>query len=281
MSASPSHLKRSACLGSVLLSTLVTIACAPAPTPTPAAANTADENYQKNCASCHGADRSGLMGPALLPENLSRLRKPAALDVVQNGRVATQMPAFVDTLDTEELNQLVEYIYSTPETMPTWSDDSIRASRKTLAEEIPSTKPVFKADLANVFVVVESGDHHITILDGDTFKPITRFKTHFALHGGPKFTKDGHFVYFASRDGWVSKYDLFNLRFVSEVRVGINTRNIAVSDSGEYVVAANYWPRSLVVLDGKDLSLIKTIDATSLDGKSSRVSAVYHARRGA
>jgi mono/diheme cytochrome c family protein len=39
------------------------------------AADVAPELYRKHCAECHGADRFGLMGPALLPENLSRLRK--------------------------------------------------------------------------------------------------------------------------------------------------------------------------------------------------------------
>ena len=36
----------------------------------------AQDPYQANCASCHGADRLGGIGPALLPENLSRLKKP-------------------------------------------------------------------------------------------------------------------------------------------------------------------------------------------------------------
>jgi DNA-binding beta-propeller fold protein YncE len=241
-------------------------------------AQTASESYQQHCAACHGPTRAGLMGPALLPENLSRLRREAALDVVANGRVATQMPSFRDVLSADQLEQMVDYIYSAPQSMPEWSDAMIRASRKDHSAGPVSDSPIFDADLANIFVVVESGDHHVTILDGDKFEPITRFKTHFALHGGPKFTKDGRFIYFASRDGWVSKYDLYNLRFVSEVRVGINTRNIAVTDGGEYVIAANYWPHSLVVLDGQDLSLIKTIDVTSLKGESSRVSAVYHAR---
>ena len=34
--------------------------------------------YKDNCAECHNADRLGGMGPALLPENLKRLRKKAA-----------------------------------------------------------------------------------------------------------------------------------------------------------------------------------------------------------
>ena len=69
-------------------------------------------------------------------------------------------------------------------------------------------KPVFYADPLNLFVVVESGDHHVTILDGDRFEPIHRFPSRFALHGGPKFSPDGRYVFFGSRDGWITKYDL-------------------------------------------------------------------------
>ena len=43
-----------------------------------ARAQQAAELYQTHCASCHGADRLGAMGPALLPENLERLKRPAA-----------------------------------------------------------------------------------------------------------------------------------------------------------------------------------------------------------
>ena len=34
--------------------------------------------YQTHCASCHGVDRLGGTGPALLPGNLERLRRPDA-----------------------------------------------------------------------------------------------------------------------------------------------------------------------------------------------------------
>jgi len=138
-------------------------------------------------------------------------------------------------------------------------------------------KPVFSADPLNLFVVVELGEHHVTILDGDKFEPIYRFKTRFALHGGPKFSPDGRFVYFASRDGWISKFDIYNLKVVSEVRAGINTRNLAVSGDGKTVLVGNYLPHTLVLLNAEDLSLIKVIPTVGQDGKSSRVSAVYQA----
>ena len=41
--------------------------------------------YSSHCAACHGADRLGGMGPALLPESLERLRPDDLLDVMRNG----------------------------------------------------------------------------------------------------------------------------------------------------------------------------------------------------
>jgi len=125
--------------------------------------------------------------------------------------------------------------------------------------------------------VVETGDHHVTVLDGDKLEPIHRFPSRYALHGGPKFTPDGRYVFFASGDGWVSKFDLWNLKVVAEIRAGINTRNVAVSGDGKYVAVANYLPHTLVLLDA-ELNLIRIHDVKDKDGKdSSRVSAVYDA----
>ena len=62
--------------------------------------------------------------------------------------------------------------------------------------------------------MVELGDHSATSLNADTFKPITPFKTRFSLHGGPKYSPDGRFVYFAWRDGWISKYDIYNMKLL-------------------------------------------------------------------
>jgi hypothetical protein len=39
-------------------------------------------------------------------------------------------------------------------------------------------------------------------------------------------------VFFGSRDGWITKYDLWNLTVVAEVRAGLNMRNVAVSGDG-------------------------------------------------
>jgi DNA-binding beta-propeller fold protein YncE/cytochrome c553 len=237
------------------------------------------EAYKTHCAECHNIKRLGGMGPALLPGNLKRLRTKAALEVIANGRTATQMPAFADKLSAREIESLVEYIYTPPETMPVWGLAEIRTSQIIHASEsdLPD-KPVFQVDdLLNLFLVVELGDHHVTLLDGDRFEPIHRFESRFALHGGPKYSSSGRFVYFASRDGWISKYDIYNLTMVAEIRAGINTRNLAVSADGRYVMVANYLPHSLVLLDATDLTPIKLFEVADSTGRTSRVSAVYTA----
>ena len=243
----------------------------------PAGAQTVEQTYKTHCASCHGAKRLGGQGPALLPQNLKRLRKKKAIKVIANGRTATQMPGFASKLSKDQIVKLVSFIYRPPAVKPVWGAKEINASRH-LAKMETLTKPVFKADPLNLFVVVESGDHHVSILDGDSFERLARFKSHFALHGGPKFTPDGRYVFFASRDGWVTKYDLYALKVVGDVRAGINTRNLAISYDGKYLAVANYLPNTLVILDANDLKIIKIIKAEDRWGQSSRVSAVYQAR---
>ena len=256
----------------ILVATLVAASCA-------AWADDAAVLYLDNCASCHGAQRLGGIGPALLPQNLSRIRKDDAHDVIENGRALTQMPAYGELLDAEQIALLTEYIYREPETTPSWGVDEIRASHvQHFADDELGDEPVFDADLQNLFVVVELGDHHATLLDGDTFEPIHRFKTRFALHGGPKYDSSGRFVYFASRDGWISKFDIYNLKTVAEVRAGINTRNAAVSADGEFVAVGNYLPHSIVILDAATLQPLSVLPVEDGKGNSSRVSAVYTAR---
>ncbi|MBB5204704.1 mono/diheme cytochrome c family protein/DNA-binding beta-propeller fold protein YncE [Inhella inkyongensis] len=232
--------------------------------------------YQQHCASCHGAQRTGGMGPALLPESLARLRPAEARKTIAEGRAATQMPAFKEQLQPADIEALSKLIYEPVRPTPSWSEVDIQASRIQHADarKLPH-KPVWSADPMNLFVVVEGGDHHVSLVDGDRFEPIHRFPTRYALHGGPKFSPDGRFVFFGSRDGWISKYDLWNLKLVAEVRAGLNMRNVAVSSDGRWVIAANYLPHNIVLFDS-DLKLVQS-HATRAGVESSRVSAAYDA----
>lgn len=233
--------------------------------------------YREHCAACHGADRLGETGPALLPENLGRLKPAAAAKIIAEGRPASQMTGFADRLDADAIAALARYIY-TPIPVPEWGEHQIAASRivHTDPSALPA-RPVHSADPLNLFTVVETGDHHVTILDGDRFEPIWRFPSRIALHGGAKYSPDGRFVYLTSRDGWVGKYDLYGLKPVVETRVAVNTRNIAVSSDGRFVIAGNVLPPTLAILDAADFSVLRLLSVTGDGGKLSRVSAVYDA----
>ena len=247
----------------------------------PALANAAPDApalYRTHCAACHGEQRLGGMGPALLPQSLERMRQPQALQTIRDGRPASQMPAFGTKLAEEELAALAAWIYTPVEPAPRWEEADIRASRVANpdAAQWPA-RPRWDADPMNLFVVVEGGDHHVSLVDGDKLEVIHRFASRFALHGGPKFSPEGRYVYFGSRDGWITKYDLWNLGVVAEVRAGLNMRNVAVSADGRWIMAANYLPHTLVLFDA-ELNPVRSYAATTADGRqSSRVSAVYDA----
>jgi dihydro-heme d1 dehydrogenase len=209
--------------------------------------------YQTYCAQCHADTRLGRSGPALIPQTLNRMYGPKLIDLISNGSVATQMKGYGDILSETEIAAIASYLEIPLANVPDWGLDDITASRTMRADYTPAAAPVFGADPMNITLVVETGDHHVSVLDGDTFEVLDRFATPFAVHGGPKFSPDGRFVFIMSRDGWVQKYDIWALQEVGRVRAGVNSRNIAMSRDGKHLAVANYLPMTLTILSTADL----------------------------
>ncbi|WP_333683981.1 cytochrome D1 domain-containing protein [Pontibaca methylaminivorans] len=235
------------------------------------------QDYGEHCATCHGETRLGGSGPALIPETLGRMRGPDLEAVIAEGRGATQMEGFADRLTAEEIVALAGWLEQPLATVPDWTEAEIAETREMNPDYVPAKAPVFGGDPMNITLVVETGDHHVSVLDGDSFDVLDRFETPFAVHGGPKFSPDGRFVFIMSRDGWVQKYDIWTLQEVGRVRAGLNSRNIALSKDGRHLAVANYLPMMLTILAADDLGVERVIPVVSLGGESSRVSAVYQA----
>jgi dihydro-heme d1 dehydrogenase len=234
-------------------------------------------DYAEHCADCHGEVRLGGVGPALIPETLKRMRGPRVAAVIAEGRVATQMPGFTEALDPLQIEELAGWLKSPLEAIPRWGEADITASRTLDEDYVAAEAPVWDSDPMNITLAVETGDHHVSVLDGDTFEVLDRFETPFAVHGGPKFDPEGRFVFIMSRDGWVQKYDIWSLQQVGRVRAGLNSRNIAMSGDGKWLAVANYLPNTLTILSTNDLSVAEVHEIKGKDGTPSRVSAVYQA----
>lgn len=162
---------------------------------------------------------------------------------------------------------------------PIWGEAQMRASRVVhYAPGALPDAPAFAADPLNLFIVVEAGDDHVTLLDGDRLEPIHRFASRPSLQGDPQFSPEGRYVFFASREGWIAKFDLWNLKTVAEVRAGSDTRSLAASSDGRFVAVGNAVPAALVVLDA-DLQPVKWLAAT--DTANRRTSPVSQVRSAA
>ncbi|HEX5613363.1 MAG TPA: cytochrome D1 domain-containing protein, partial [Burkholderiales bacterium] len=131
---------------------------------------------------------------------------------------------------------------------------------------------ISQADPLEVLFVVGDGGASITVFDGERLAPVRRFATQRSVTGPPRFTPDARFVFFASIDGWIVKYDLRTFSAVAEFRAGGEAPRFAVSHDGKHVAVSSESPRGLAILDA-DLRPRKVL------ASSSRVSGVLDAAR--
>jgi mono/diheme cytochrome c family protein len=69
--------------------------------------------FAQNCASCHGQERQGIVGPALTRDRLTQ-PDDFYIDTISNGRAGTVMPAWSDAgLTDEEITSIVTWLKNT------------------------------------------------------------------------------------------------------------------------------------------------------------------------
>ncbi len=148
-----------------------------------------------------------------------------------------------------------------------WNQNEINASRKILIEEslLPSS-PTHEHRVDDLLLVTESDYSRIAVIDGDTLSVVGRLDSGYRAHGYT-FSADGRFAYNLGRDGWLYKYDLYSLKPVAKVRVGIDARGIALSNDNKYIIAGLYVPKAAVILDAKTLELVKYIDISDINSR--------------
>lgn len=209
----------------------------------------AEERYAALCASCHGATRYGGYSPPLVPNALNRKTDDELLQVILHGRPSTQMPGFAQQLDEPSARALVALL-RTSVGVVRWGPKEIEASRVEFSSATEGTSPRIPPEVNrdNLTLVVERGTRSISVLDGDSFRELDRFPVG-DVHGGLKFDQSIRSVFASTRDGTLVRYDLTSGHLAVKAKVGVNTRNVAVSPDGAYVAVANQLPEQLVILD--------------------------------
>jgi len=223
--------------------------------------------YANNCAGCHGSNREGGTGPALIPERLTA-HDEYYFKVTKEGRPGTAMPGWaVAGLTDEEIWALVGLLRSPVGAEEIqWGIDRIAASREVLMEEstLPP-EPTHEGNLNNLTLVTEREARSIAVIDGDTHRLLGHIEASYRAHGYAFDPTNDRWVYNVGRDGWVFKIDLYTLQAVAKVRVGLDSRGIAIADTGEYIIVGNYIPNSAVVFRADTLEPVKVIETEGND----------------
>lgn len=230
------------------------------------AGRNAGEYFLDSCAGCHGTDRRGATGPALLPERLTQDKSYYA-DVIANGKPGTVMPPWSHQLESADIDTLVEFLLSdTGEGPPQWTFEDVMASHQVLVDEatLPDS-PTHAARVDNLMLVTEREAQSIAVIDGDRHELLGKIPASYRAHGYTFSPIDERWAYNMGRDGWIFKIDLYTLKPVAKVRIGLDSRAIAISDDGRFLMAGNYVPTTAVILDADTLLPLRVLEAVAAD----------------
>ena len=101
-------------------------------------------------------------------------------------------------------------------------------------EKTLPAKPTHSGNLDNLMLVTEREGRGIAVIDGDTHTLLGKVDASYRAHGYTFDPTSDRWAYNVGRDGWLFKIDLYTLKPVRKVKVGLDSRGIAMSDDGRY-----------------------------------------------
>jgi len=125
--------------------------------------------------------------------------------------------------------------------------------------------PTHSGNMDNLMLVTEREARGVAVIDGDTHTLLGKIPASYRAHGYTFDPTNERWAYNVGRDGWLFKFDLYSLQPVAKVRVGIDSRGIAISDDGKYVIVGNYIPYSAMIVDTETMKPVKMIDTSAVE----------------
>lgn len=242
--------------------------------------------FEKECQGCHGPNHEGGVGSSLDPKVISKKNDYMLVDVILNGKAGTAMPSFKGKMNKDDTDKMVDYLlkYESRQIKNLTLAD-VAATHEVLKDREELYKkylnPTDVKSVQDIVVFTERDASKVGFIDGTTNKVLSKHDSGFATHVTVVNKRIPRYVYNISRDGWVNMFDLNapGQPIIAKIRVGSDSRGLACTPDGKYVLAGNYVPGGAVLLDAMTLKPLKVYPTSSvidMDGNigSSRVASI-------
>ena len=227
------------------------------------------EVYEKECQGCHGPIHQGGVGSDLRPAALKKKSREFLAEAIMQGVENTAMPAWNTSFSPDDATGMVDWLMDWKSTVELTLDlDEVKktwqklADVDALAKKYP--KPTEVKSVLDITFATERDASLVDFIDSTTGKVLSRHKAGFAVHVTVTNKKNPRYAYSISRSGKLTMFDIGapGQPAVASVQVGQESRGLAVSPDGKYVIAGNYNPGGAVLCDAMTLEPLKAFDTS-------------------
>lgn len=246
-----------------------------------------EEVFEKECQGCHGPNHEGGVGSDLRPNVIGKKNSHMLAETVLNGRAGTAMPPFKEKFSKDDADKMVDYLqHFKGKKMSVLTLEGVKAGWKPLNDRMKFFKKYPKAaDVkknTDICFVTERDAYRVAFVDGTSGKILSKHKAGFAVHVTVTNKRQPRYAYSISRSGLVTMFDLNTpgQQKIAQCQVGSESRGLAVSPDGKYLMAGNYTPGGAILMNAMTLEPLKVYPTSSVidpDGNigSSRVAGIY------
>ena len=247
-------------------------------------AGTSDMNfpevYEKECQGCHGPIHQGGVGSDLRPKALKKQERHVLRDAILAGVSNTAMPQWDHMFSKDDADGMVDWLMD-------WKDntnykldfDQIHSTWTKLANREALAKKYTKShdtkSVLDITFATERDASLVDFIDSTNGKVLSRHKAGFAVHVTVTNKKNPRYAYSISRSGRLTMFDIAapGQPALASVQVGFESRGLAVSPDGKYVIAGNYTPGGAVLCDAMTLEPLKAYDTSAVINMKGQIEA--------
>ncbi len=238
------------------------------------------EVYEKECQGCHGPIHQGGVGSDLRPGALKKQERHVLRDAIIAGVPNTAMPQWDHMFSKDDADGMVDWLMG-------WEDNTNYkldfkqihgtwtklADREELAKKYPKSHDT--KSVLDITFATERDASLVDFIDSTNGKVLSRHKAGFAVHVTVTNKKNPRYAYSISRSGRLTMFDIAapGQPALASVQVGFESRGLAVSPDGKYVIAGNYTPGGAVLCDAMTLEPLKAYDTSAVINMKGQIEA--------